>query len=74
MTKEYWRWKEYNWHDENMDPRQGKVVTGGVDVGSVSSQAVVMVDGKLYFILPKEEGGVLITDDVTSADIDSVIQ
>jgi len=33
-----------------------------------------MVDGKLYFILPKEEGGVLITDDVTSADIDSVIQ
>ena len=48
MTKEYWRWKEYNWRDENMDPRQGNVVTGGVDVGSVSSQAVVMVDGKLY--------------------------
>ena len=48
MTKEYWRWKEYNWHDENIDPRQGNVVTGGADVGSVSSQAVVMVDGKLY--------------------------
>ena len=48
MTKEYWRWKEYNWHDENMDPRAGGAITAGVDVGSVSSQAVVMVDGKLY--------------------------
>lgn len=48
MAKEFWRWKEYNWHDENIDPRAGGVISGGVDVGSVSSQAVVMVDGKLY--------------------------
>lgn len=48
MAKEFWRWKEYNWHDENIDPKAGGVVSGGVDVGSVSSQAVVMVDGKLY--------------------------
>ncbi len=47
MAKEFWRWKEYNWHDENLDISNGKVVTGGVDVGSVSSQAVVMVDGEL---------------------------
>ncbi len=48
MAVEYWRWKEYNWHDEGMDPRQAQVLSGGVDVGSVSSQAVIMADGKLY--------------------------
>ncbi|UCC84221.1 MAG: benzoyl-CoA reductase, bzd-type, subunit Q [Gemmatimonadota bacterium] len=45
---EYWRWKEYRWHDEEVDWRAGELVTAGVDVGSVSSQAVVMVDGELY--------------------------
>jgi bzd-type benzoyl-CoA reductase Q subunit len=45
---EYWRWKEYRWHDKNMDWRDGQLITAGVDVGSVSSQAVIVVDGKLY--------------------------
>jgi len=45
---EYWRWKEYRWHDEDKDWRSGELITAGVDVGSVSSQAVVMVDGELY--------------------------
>jgi bzd-type benzoyl-CoA reductase Q subunit len=45
---EYWRWKEYRWHDEDREWRDGELVTGGVDVGSVSSQAVIVVDGKLY--------------------------
>ena len=45
---EYWRWKEYRWHDEDKDWRDGALITGGVDVGSVSSQAVIMVDGELY--------------------------
>lgn len=45
---EYWRWKEYNWHDENIDWRDADLVTAGVDVGSVSSQTVIVVDGKLY--------------------------
>lgn len=48
MAIEYWRWKEYNWRDENIDPRGGGIISGGVDVGSVSSQAVVLVDGKLF--------------------------
>ncbi|MCP4658053.1 MAG: benzoyl-CoA reductase, bzd-type, subunit Q, partial [bacterium] len=48
MAVEYWRWKEYNWHDPDMDPRAAKVISGGVDVGSVSSQAVIMADGELY--------------------------
>ena len=47
-TKEYWRWKEYNWHDENKDWKGADIITGGVDVGSVSSQAVIMVDGELF--------------------------
>ena len=46
--KEYWRWKEYNWRAENMDWRGAEKITAGVDVGSVSSQAVVMLDGELY--------------------------
>ncbi len=46
--KEYWRWKEYNWRDENLDWRGSETITAGVDVGSVSSQAVIMVDGKLF--------------------------
>lgn len=48
MAKEFWRWKEYNWHNEEMDWRKGKIITAGVDVGSVSTQAVIMVDGELY--------------------------
>jgi bzd-type benzoyl-CoA reductase Q subunit len=47
MAQEFWRWKEYNWHDETMKPN-GAAITGGVDVGSVSSQAVLLVDGKLF--------------------------
>ena len=46
--KEYWRWKEYNWHDENIDWKGSDTITAGVDVGSVSSQVVIMVDGQLY--------------------------
>jgi len=45
---EYWRWKEYRWHDESKDWRKGEFITAGVDVGSVSSQALVVVDGELY--------------------------
>jgi len=48
MSKEFWRWKEYNWVNENMDWRTGDIITAGVDVGSVSSQAVILVDGELY--------------------------
>ncbi|MBU1318618.1 MAG: benzoyl-CoA reductase, bzd-type, subunit Q [candidate division Zixibacteria bacterium] len=46
--KEFWRWKEYNWRDETINPKGAETISAGVDVGSVSSQAVVIVDGKLY--------------------------
>jgi len=45
---EYWRWKEYRWHNQEKNWREGKLITAGVDVGSVSSQAVIVVDGELY--------------------------
>ncbi|RKY89939.1 benzoyl-CoA reductase, bzd-type, subunit Q [candidate division KSB1 bacterium] len=48
MEKEYWKWKEYNWKDEDIDWKTGDIISAGVDVGSVSSQAVIMVDGKLF--------------------------
>ena len=40
--KEYWRWAESVWLDETRNWREAKFVTAGIDVGSVSSQAVVM--------------------------------
>ena len=45
---EFWRWKEHRWHDEDKDWRKGELITAGVDVGSVSSQAVIVVDDELY--------------------------
>src|SRR3989304_4799832 len=47
MAQEYWRWKEYNWQDPNQSWKNGAILTGGVDVCSVSTQAVVMADGTL---------------------------
>ncbi|OIN95866.1 MAG: benzoyl-CoA reductase, bzd-type, subunit Q [Deltaproteobacteria bacterium CG1_02_45_11] len=46
--KEYWRWDETNWSNKDIDWKAAKIITGGVDVGSVSSQAVIMADGELY--------------------------
>ena len=43
---EYWRWQEYHrvfsekkWNNKNL-------ITAGVDVGSVGSKAVIMIDGE----------------------------
>ncbi|MBI3015917.1 MAG: benzoyl-CoA reductase, bzd-type, subunit Q [Candidatus Tectomicrobia bacterium] len=45
---EFWRWKEYNWKDPDKDWKTAKMITAGIDVGSVSSQAVIATDGELY--------------------------
>jgi bzd-type benzoyl-CoA reductase Q subunit len=45
---EFWRWPESRWTAEDVDWREGDIISAGVDVGSVSSQAVIMVDGKLF--------------------------
>jgi bzd-type benzoyl-CoA reductase Q subunit len=48
MTQEYWRWPEANWLSHDIDWKKAKTVTAGVDVGSTSTQAVVMCDGQLF--------------------------
>ncbi len=46
--KEFWRWPESSWKDPNLNWQDAKYVTVGIDVGSVSSQAVIMADGQIY--------------------------
>ncbi|TAK66973.1 MAG: benzoyl-CoA reductase, bzd-type, subunit Q [Betaproteobacteria bacterium] len=46
--KEYWRWEETAWVAPDKDWRAAKILSCGIDVGSVSSQAVLMADGELY--------------------------
>lgn len=48
MEREYWRWPESTWISPDIDWKSGKIISVGIDVGSVSSQAVVMVDGRLF--------------------------
>jgi bzd-type benzoyl-CoA reductase Q subunit len=46
--EEYWRWPEAGWVNSAVDWHKGKIITAGVDIGSVSSKCVVMVDGALF--------------------------
>ncbi|NMG55183.1 benzoyl-CoA reductase, bzd-type, subunit Q [Aromatoleum aromaticum] len=46
--KEFWRWQENCWADDSRDWRDAKIITVGIDVGSVSSQCVIVADGELY--------------------------
>jgi benzoyl-CoA reductase subunit A len=45
---EFWRWPESGWVNPYVDWQKGKLITAGVDVGSVSSKCVVMVDNQLF--------------------------
>lgn len=54
--KEFWRWTEYNWMNPDLDWRKAKIITAGVDVGSVSTQAVIMLDGELYAFSNRRTG------------------
>lgn len=48
VQREYWRWAEKIYHAPDVDWRAGATITAGIDVGSVSSQAVVLADGRLW--------------------------
>lgn len=54
--QEFWRWKEYNWHDPYLDWQAATTISCGIDVGSVSTQAVVLADGKLYAFASRRTG------------------
>ena len=44
---EFWRWPESNWKNPEIDWNDAQFITVGIDVGSVSSQAVIEADGKI---------------------------
>ena len=46
--QEFWRWTESNWVNPEVDWKKAKYITLGIDVGSVSTQAVVAADGEVY--------------------------
>jgi bzd-type benzoyl-CoA reductase Q subunit len=53
MTKteseeEYWRWTESRYTNPDLNWEDADIISAGVDVGSVSTQAVVMLDGEIY--------------------------
>ncbi len=45
---EYWRWTESNWRNPEIPDWHGSLITAGIDIGSTSTQAVILADGKLY--------------------------
>jgi len=45
---EYWRWTESNWKNPDINWEEAKIITCGIDVGSVSSQACIVADGQIY--------------------------
>ena len=47
-AQEFWRWPEAHWVNSDVDWKKGKLITAGVDVGSVSTQVVIMVDEEFY--------------------------
>ena len=56
--QEYWRWPEYRHTIPDKDWHNAKIITAGVDVGSVGSKAVVALDGELYAYSVMRTGGV----------------
>lgn len=46
--QEFWRWPESNWRSPDIDWKAARYITVGIDVGSVSSQAVIMADGQIF--------------------------
>jgi benzoyl-CoA reductase subunit A len=44
----FWRWTESNWKNPDMERKNARYITVGIDVGSVSSQAVIMADGQIF--------------------------
>jgi len=48
QKQEFWRWTESNWKNPDIDWNDAQFIAVGIDVGSVSSQAVIMADGKIF--------------------------
>jgi len=46
--QELWRWAESSWINPDIAWQDARYITVGIDVGSVSSQAVIMADGQIH--------------------------
>jgi bzd-type benzoyl-CoA reductase Q subunit len=47
QKQEFWRWPESKWKNPAIDWNDARYIAVGIDVGSVSSQAVIMADGQV---------------------------
>ncbi|AGA68247.1 benzoyl-CoA reductase (2-electron) alpha subunit [Desulfitobacterium dichloroeliminans LMG P-21439] len=47
-NSDYWRWQESSWKNPEIPDWHGCLITAGVDIGSTSTQAVIMADGQMY--------------------------
>lgn len=47
MAEEFWRWSETSWRNPNLEGWQEGTLTAGVDIGSTSTQAVLLSDKRL---------------------------
>jgi bzd-type benzoyl-CoA reductase Q subunit len=45
---EFWRWTESSWENPDINWKDARFITVGIDVGSVSSQSVIMADGQIF--------------------------
>ncbi|HEY78349.1 MAG TPA: benzoyl-CoA reductase, bzd-type, subunit Q [Dehalococcoidia bacterium] len=48
QSKDFRDWDQYRWTAPDTDWRKASIVSCGIDIGSISTQAVIMVDGQLY--------------------------
>jgi len=49
-NNQYWRWREYHRVLPSKKHKTPSLITAGIDIGSISSKAVVMVDGEIYSV------------------------
>ncbi|WKY47529.1 benzoyl-CoA reductase, bzd-type, subunit Q [Eubacteriaceae bacterium ES3] len=45
---DYWRWAENRWQNPEIREWKGSLLTAGVDIGSTSTQTVIVADGKPF--------------------------
>jgi len=48
MAKEYWKWPESGFVSTEINWKEVGKITAGIDIGTTSSQAVILCDGKLF--------------------------
>jgi len=48
MKFEYGLWPESDWRSDSIDWKKAKEIKAGVDIGTTSSQAVILCDGELF--------------------------